>query len=142
MFEKLGGRKFLATSLTVVAGMVVMFIKGDIPPNFLNLLEVAIGAFVGGNVLSNVAGAFYKPAPEASAAGESQPEMVPDSQQAAPTPVPEAPAPTQASVTNEQLYAGLAEVFQKVEAVETSVTEISKATAVSQKVLNVLLERQ
>lgn len=57
MIQKLGGRKVLITIGAVLIGLVTVFVKGDIPPNMLNLLEVVVGVFVAGNVSSKVAGA-------------------------------------------------------------------------------------
>lgn len=161
MFEKLGGRKFVAATLTVAVGLVVMAVKGDVPPGLLQLLEVTLGVFCGGNAIATVGGAFYPAAQSTSAAqrnaegpreGDSNPpvEIGSLSEPSAETPQPASSAtPTTTVVTTDQIYAGLHEVYQKVEQLGATATtlagstaEIAKSVSVSQKVLNILLERK
>lgn len=145
MFEKIGGRKFIASTLTVAVGLIVMAVKGDVPPGLLHLLEVTLGVFASGNVVASFAGALYG-SKKASAA--EIPPTGPESSPGADAPValdaqpePQTTTATPSPVTPEQIYGGLSEVYQKVTAVEASVGEIGKSVNVSQKVLNVLLEK-
>lgn len=66
MFEKLGGRKAVMSLLAIIVGLVVVFIKGDVPANFLSLIQFVVGVFVGGNVASTIShGISVKKAPQA-----------------------------------------------------------------------------
>ncbi len=50
LIDKLGGRKVVATVLALAAGGIAVAFKGDVPANYLALLQTALGAFVGGNI--------------------------------------------------------------------------------------------
>lgn len=50
LIDKLGGRKMLATTLALAAGGITVAAIGDVPANYLALLQTALGAFVGGNI--------------------------------------------------------------------------------------------
>lgn len=50
-----GGRKVMGKLLIVAAGLVIAWVKGDVPPNLLVLLLGAYGLYVGGNVGSSMA---------------------------------------------------------------------------------------
>lgn len=139
MFERIGGRKFVASTLTVAVGVLVMIFKGDVPPNLMHLLEVTLGVFAGGNVVSTVAGAFYGGKQEA---GEAEPVPASPVEQPAETPDAVEPPANKAAVTLDTVYAGLAEVYQKIEGLEKATAEVSKSQAVAGKVLNMLLEKQ
>jgi hypothetical protein len=56
MFEKLGGRKMVAATLTMAVGVTVAVWKGDIPPNLLQLLEIVFGVFAGANAINTIGG--------------------------------------------------------------------------------------
>lgn len=145
MFDKLGGRKFVAATLTVAVGILVTFFKGDVPDNLTNLLEVVFGIFAGGNVVATVAGTVRgakAPAGEEASEAVAQPvDLPPSNGEGSEPPTPQASASPAAGITNEQIYQGMAEIYQKVQAVETALGEVVKSSGVSQKVLNVLLER-
>jgi hypothetical protein len=151
LFDKIGGRKFVAATLTVAVGLVVMAVKGDVPPGLLHLLEVTLGVFASGNVVASFAGALYarEQSPEQTAKANMVTEASTDSPAGGvgrsplePTdPVPPGVSPPPPPITIEAVYGGLSEVYQKVTAVEASVGELSKSASVSQKVLNVLLEK-
>lgn len=51
---KLGGRKLVVSIMVMATGIGITAVKGDIPPNLLQLLEVVLGAFVSGNILAQV----------------------------------------------------------------------------------------
>lgn len=81
MFEKLGGRKLVASILTVLIGLGAVAIKGDVPVNFLDLLIAVLITFVGGNGVEHIAlaykarhGAVVPSAPPAEPA--SDPEVI------------------------------------------------------------------
>jgi hypothetical protein len=57
MLELIGGRKVLVSFVVLVVGVGVTAFKGDLPPNFLLLLQVVVGAYVAGNSINAVAGA-------------------------------------------------------------------------------------
>ena len=69
--SKLGGRKIFATILVLVTGTAAVFLRGDIPANFLALLQTVLGAFVGGNIAEHWA-------KNLSAAKSSSPTTTPD----------------------------------------------------------------
>lgn len=48
--NKIGGRKMLAVGLALLAGGAAVYFRGDVPVNFLALLQTILGAFVGGNI--------------------------------------------------------------------------------------------
>jgi hypothetical protein len=54
MFERLGGRKMVAATLTVATGIGIALYKGDVPQNLLHLLEVVFGVFASTNVINTV----------------------------------------------------------------------------------------
>ncbi len=54
MFEKLGGRKMVAATLTVAVGIAMAIIKDDVPPNLLYLLISVFGLFAGANSLTTM----------------------------------------------------------------------------------------
>jgi hypothetical protein len=58
MIEQIGGRKMVAVLVCVVIGVAAVFIKGDVPANFLSLVEFLFGAFVVGNGVEHAAGAY------------------------------------------------------------------------------------
>lgn len=140
MFEMLGGRKMVASTLTLVVGLVIVLTKGDIPPNFLNLLVVTLGTFVGGNVASSAVGALYTRAAVKVADPASE-------QDGAPAPeAPPVPAQTE-GITNEVLYQGLQYVSSqlvtidgKVGALQTDSAKQAESIVVIQRTANALLE--
>jgi ABC-type uncharacterized transport system YnjBCD ATPase subunit len=54
MFEKLGGRKMVAATLTVAVGIGMALAKDDIPPNLLYLLISVFGLFAGSNSINTM----------------------------------------------------------------------------------------
>lgn len=46
--EDISARKTVAGSLLLVVGLVITFVKGDIPPNLLSFLQVLYATFVAG----------------------------------------------------------------------------------------------
>jgi hypothetical protein len=52
MIDKLGGRKAFFSLVAIIVGVAIAFIKGDLPPNLLNLLQFVLGAFVTGNLVA------------------------------------------------------------------------------------------
>lgn len=151
MFEKIGGRKFIAATLTVAVGLIVMAVKGDVPPGLLHLLEVTLGVFASGNVVASFAGALYSREQTPNQDREVNPVITTPTEgptgEVVRSPLePGDPVQTGVSsppppVTIEAVYGGLAEVYQKLTTVEASVGELGKSVNVSQKVLNVLLEK-
>jgi hypothetical protein len=57
MIDSIGGRKVLAAAIVMALAVGAVLLKGDVPPNFLQLLQVVFGAFVLGNGIEHVAGA-------------------------------------------------------------------------------------
>jgi hypothetical protein len=57
MIEKIGGRKVFAALLVIAVGVGAVLLKGDVPANLLQLLQVVFGALVVGNVGEHVVGA-------------------------------------------------------------------------------------
>jgi hypothetical protein len=124
LIKNLGGRKLIITTASVMLGAVLVYLKGDIPPNFLTLLQVAIGAFVGGNVANQI-GAFLA----------KRPEAVPSPQ---PIGVPVADAVAAFQTLQAQVDANRL----AVEAQKATNEEILKSVQISQKALSMLLERR
>jgi len=56
-----GNRKILAAVVAALLGVGAVLLKGDVPPNFLQLLTILFGAFVAGNVGEHITNVF-KPA--------------------------------------------------------------------------------
>lgn len=54
MFEKLGGRKMVAATLTLAVGIGMALVKEDIPPNLLYLLISVYGLFAGANSINTL----------------------------------------------------------------------------------------
>ena len=48
--DQIGGRKALVSILSLIIGVIITIIKGDVPANLLQLLEVLSVGFVVGNV--------------------------------------------------------------------------------------------
>lgn len=58
MIDQIGGRKVLALTVLMLLGVGTVIWKGDVPANFLTLLEFAFGAFVAGNAVEHGAQAY------------------------------------------------------------------------------------
>lgn len=58
MIDQIGGRKLAALILMVLIGVGTTLWKGDVPANFLTLMEFAFGAFVAGNAVEHGANAY------------------------------------------------------------------------------------
>lgn len=56
MFEKLGGRKMIAATLTLAVGLGLCLLKDDIPHNMLYLLITIYGVFAGTNTINTIGG--------------------------------------------------------------------------------------
>lgn len=52
-----GNRKLIAVVVLLVLGVGAVFLRGDVPPNFLSLAQFLFGAFVVGNGVEHLAGA-------------------------------------------------------------------------------------
>ena len=77
MIDSIGGRKVLAATIVMALAVGAVLLKGDVPPNFLQLLQVVFGAFVLGNGIEHVAGAVGARAPEVDLSGvEAQLEQL------------------------------------------------------------------
>jgi len=57
MLDFIGGRKVAMGLLILGIAVAVLLVRGDVPPNFKELLAVVFGAFVVGNGFEHVAGA-------------------------------------------------------------------------------------
>ncbi len=60
MIDSIGGRKVFAALLVIAIGVATVFLRGDLPPGLLSLLQVVFGALVAGNAMEHVAGAMGK----------------------------------------------------------------------------------
>lgn len=58
MIDAIGGRKVLVILVTFLIGVGLVVVKGDLPPNFLTLLEFLVGFFMAGNVFEHAATAY------------------------------------------------------------------------------------
>ena len=53
MIDAMGGRKLLALLVAVAIGVGLVFLKGDVPSGFLELLKYGLGFFVAGNAVEH-----------------------------------------------------------------------------------------
>lgn len=53
-------RKILSGLILLIIGLVITYIKGDIPPNLLSLMQWLYTAFVVGNFGEHAANAYVK----------------------------------------------------------------------------------
>jgi hypothetical protein len=118
MFEKIGGRKLVISALVFLIGGILVALMGDIPPNFLTLMEVTVAAFMGGNAASALAGAIGK------------------NRVAPPAADPEATAAAK------QIYAGLEVLHAQLNEVKAVSTEVGKSVGVIQQAVNAVLKNQ
>ena len=65
IFEKIGGRKLVACLIALVAAIVFFALQKMSEPGFLDLVKWALIVYIGGNVTTDVATMFKKPAPPA-----------------------------------------------------------------------------
>lgn len=72
MISALGGRKVVVAIVVTLIGVGAVFLKGDVPPNFLSLLQTVFGAFVAGNMFAHYTEA--KKVVGAPAEEETQPQ--------------------------------------------------------------------
>ncbi len=54
--NKFGGRKVVVTVICLIVGGILALIKGDVPTNYLVLLQTIISAFILGNTAEHFAG--------------------------------------------------------------------------------------
>lgn len=54
MIDAIGGRKVLAVLVIVALGVGAVFLKGDVPTNFLELLKWVFPFFIAGNAIEHV----------------------------------------------------------------------------------------
>ncbi len=57
MIDKVGGRKALMLVITLASGIGCVALKGDIPANFLMLLQTIFGGFIVGNGMEHLSNA-------------------------------------------------------------------------------------
>jgi hypothetical protein len=79
MLESTGGRKLIGGLVVTAVGVIVTFLKGDVPANLQQLLEVVFGAFVLGNAAEHGA-MVMKGKAELSLAQLQQPVVAPPQQ--------------------------------------------------------------
>lgn len=70
MIEAIGGRKVLIVAGAVLLGIGLVVVKGDVPQNFLTLLQYAVGLFMAGNAVEHTARAY-------AGASDTAPEAAP-----------------------------------------------------------------
>lgn len=129
--EKFGGRKLAVSLLVLVVGLAISLYKGDIPPNLLNLLEMVIGAFVGGNVLAKALGV----------AVQRKTEPLPPPPGAIPAPADL----SSGSVSNEEVRAAFNELGQHMNSLYAhqikSMDALTQSVTNSTEAMTALLER-
>lgn len=54
MIQQIGGRKFVGALVMLILGGLLVWFKGDIPPNAMSFLEFIFGALVTGNSVSKI----------------------------------------------------------------------------------------
>jgi hypothetical protein len=107
MIDAIGGRKVAGALLVIAIGVGVVFLKGDIPPNLMALLQVVFGAFVAGNAVEHMAAA-RKPAESLEVSNETSLE---------PGAITELQAPSQIGVELAEIKGGIATVQQTLVAI-------------------------
>lgn len=55
--DKFTTRKIIAGLVLLVVGLIVVYIKGDVPPNLLSLMSWLYASFVTGNAIQHVSDA-------------------------------------------------------------------------------------
>lgn len=111
MNEKLVGyRKLGMAALIILIGIGAVYLRGDVPPNFVTLLEVIFGSFAAANGISKVANAM------ASRDTEGEEALL------------NAPAPP--PVDNTALLAQIEQAFNQING---NLQAISNAIAISQQ---------
>jgi len=145
MFEQIGGRKLVASLLVMIVGVVVTALKGDIPSGLLQLLEVTLGTFVGGNVVNTFASVLSQRGNGAGSDVEDKTPGEPIPASAAPVAPPvieAAEAPIQPS--NADIYNGLQLIFSRVEGLENNLNAqlktLTEGSVVVQRSANKLIE--
>jgi hypothetical protein len=58
MVDKIGGRKVVVALITLALGIGAVFLRGDIPPGLLTLMQTLFGAFVAGNMFEYASEAY------------------------------------------------------------------------------------
>lgn len=58
VIDQLGGRKAFALLIMSLLGVGAVVWKGDVPSNFMSLMEFIFGAFIAGNAVEHAAGAY------------------------------------------------------------------------------------
>lgn len=77
MIDTVGGRKVAVAAVALVVGIGATLLRGDIPPNLLELIQVLFGAFIVGNGVEHVAGAIAEGKANAQPAEAPQVDLTP-----------------------------------------------------------------
>ena len=78
MIDAMGGRKLLALLVAVAIGVGLVFLKGDVPSGFLELLKYGLGFFVAGNAVEHAVASRQAAAEVEESASEEAPAPVID----------------------------------------------------------------
>lgn len=60
MIDAIGGRKVAALLVMMVLGIGLVVARGDVPTNFMSLMQFAFAAFIAGNAVEHSAGAYVE----------------------------------------------------------------------------------
>lgn len=123
--SKLYSRKLIVSVLVMATGLTVALIKGDIPPNILQLLEVMAGTYVAGNVISGIG----KRGKEDQEEGE---ELTPASPPGPIETIPSQPLPASRQ--------DLVEVYGAIKVLEQKTDSLIEMNNTIARVLNAMME--
>jgi hypothetical protein len=104
LIDSIGGRKVLVAASVTLLGVGAVFVKGDVPPGFLTLLQTIFAAFVVGNGIEHASSAYV------------------EAKTGTPSVAPEAPPPA----PNEEVVKELSEIKGAVATVQETLTAFIK----------------
>lgn len=141
MLEKIGGRKLVVSLIVGGSGMAIALGRGDLPPNLLQLFEVIVGAFVGGNIMAQALDRSPKVKPQIVE------ELVEEAPPMELQPTPELPpiAPISQGVPNEMVVAAFKELGDLINGhaarTQEALDGVMKATQINQQALSVIVDK-
>lgn len=144
MLERIGGRKLLVSLVVGGSGMAIALSRGDLPPNLLQLFEVIVGAFVGGNLMAQALDRGPKKVHAESEPSPPEP-LPPIIEELSPEPTPAPQPQQQQGVPNEMVVAAFKELGELINGhmvrQQESLDGIMKATQVNQQALSVVVDK-
>lgn len=142
MLSKLGGRKMVAATLTVGIGLGAVALKGDVPPNLLQLLEIVFSVFAGANAINTALGTRIQMKKESTVVPEVEPVIKEEIM--APAPV-EQPQPDPNAVANKDVVTAFNVIMNQQAAnqaeTKAALDVIVRTLQMTQTALNTVAEK-